>query len=137
GAFAALDPRVRILPGVPAPTGPGPARNRALAASRGEWIALLDADDRWSPNYLALLVPAACAHGAAFGRTSVLDENGSELRSIPALGYRGTASYAVFERAFGSFHGLARRVPRGQPGRAWHHVFAEDVLFDLETLARQ
>lgn len=136
-AFGALDGRIRILPGVAAPTGPGPARNRALAASRGEWIALLDADDRWSPDYLALLVPAACAHGAAFGRTSVLDETGAELRSIPALDYRGTASYAVFERAFGSFHGLTRRTPGDMPGRRWHHVFAEDVLFDLETLARQ
>jgi len=132
-AFATLDSRIRILPGVPAPTGPGPARNRALAAARGTWIALLDADDRWSPNYLAALLPAAEAHGAAFGRTSVLDERGDELRSIPALDYRGTVNYAVFARAFGSFHGLARRVP----GRHWHHVLAEDVLFDLETLARQ
>src|ERR1051325_11290533 len=39
--FGAHDGRIRILPGVSAPTGPGPARNRALAASRGEWIALL------------------------------------------------------------------------------------------------
>jgi glycosyltransferase involved in cell wall biosynthesis len=136
-AFARLDPRIRILPGVPAPTGPGPARSRALAAARGTWIALLDADDRWSPNYLAALLPAAAAHGAAFGRTSVLDESGDELRSIPALDYRGTANYVVFARAFGSFHGLARRVPERPPERHWHRVFAEDVLFDLETLARQ
>jgi glycosyltransferase involved in cell wall biosynthesis len=131
--FARLDPRVRILPGVPSPTGPGPARNRALAAAEGEWIAVLDADDRWSPNYLAELVPAARANGAAFGRTSVLDETGAELRSIPARGHRGMADYATFKRAFGSFHGLARRLP----DRRWHHVFAEDVLFDLETLARE
>jgi glycosyltransferase involved in cell wall biosynthesis len=132
-AFGALDPRIRILPGVPAPTGPGPARNRALAAARGAWVAVLDADDRWSPNYLAALLPAAEAHGAAFGRTSVLDEAGAELRSIPANGYQGAASYAVFACAFGSFHGLARRDAE----RQWRDVFAEDVLFDLETLARR
>jgi glycosyltransferase involved in cell wall biosynthesis len=131
-SFAALDPRIRILPGVPAPTGPGPARNRALAAARGDWLALLDADDRWSPNYLGALLPAAEKHGAAFGRTSVLDEAGRELRSIPAPDHRGLATYAVFAGAFGSFHGLARR----EPGRAWRSIFAEDVLFDLETLAR-
>jgi hypothetical protein len=39
----------------------------------------------------------------------------------------------VFARAFGSFHGLARH----EPERRWHPIFAEDVLFDLETLARQ
>ncbi len=132
-AFAGLDSRIRILPGVPVPTGPGPARNRALAAARGDWVALLDADDSWSPNYLGLLVPAARTCGAAFGRTSVLDETGAELRSIPPLDYRGPATYAVLTRAFGSFHGLARRTPE----RRWHHVFAEDVLFDVETLARQ
>jgi len=131
-AFARFDPRIRILPGVPAPTGAGPARNRALAAARGDWIALLDADDRWSPNYLAALLPAAQAHGAAFGRTSVLDENGDEIRSIPVIDYRGSASYAVFTRAFGSFHGLAHR----EHARRWQPIFAEDVLFDLETLAR-
>jgi glycosyltransferase involved in cell wall biosynthesis len=132
-AFARLDPRIRILPGVPAPTGPGPARNRALVAARGEWIALLDADDRWSPDYLALLLPEAERHGAAFGRTSVLDENGEELRSIPGIHHLGPVNYAAFARAYGSFHGLARRAPE----RRWHNVFAEDVLFDLETLARQ
>jgi glycosyltransferase involved in cell wall biosynthesis len=132
-AFAGLDPRIRILPGVPAPTGPGPARNRALAAARGEWIAVLDADDRWSPDYLALLLPDAERHGAAFGRTSVLDENRAELRSIPTIDYRGPANYAAFAHAYGSFHGLSRRSPE----RSWHNVFAEDVLFDLETLARE
>jgi glycosyltransferase involved in cell wall biosynthesis len=132
-AFGLRDARIRILPGVAAPSGAGPARNRALAAARGEWIALLDADDRWSPNYLSELLPAAETAGAAFGRTSVLDEMGRELRSIPGPDYRGQADYGVFTRAFGSFHGLARR----EADRRWRNIFAEDVLFDLETIARQ
>src|SRR5688500_3193992 len=55
-AFSRLDPRIRVLGGVPAPTGPGPARNRALAAAQGAWIALLDADDLWSQGYLGALM---------------------------------------------------------------------------------
>ncbi|WP_395019988.1 glycosyltransferase family 2 protein [Dongia sp.] len=129
--FARSDPRVRVLAGVPAPTGPGPARNRALAAAQGEWIALLDADDLWSPNYLGALMRAAAPLGAAFGRTSVLDENDRELRSIPPQNYRGPANFSVFARAFGSFHGITRR----SPDRAWRNLFAEDVLFDMETLS--
>ncbi|GAB2178657.1 glycosyltransferase family 2 protein [Dongia sp. agr-C8] len=131
-AFAKRDPRIRVLDGVPAPTGPGPARNRALAAAKGEWIALLDADDLWSRNYLGALMRAAAPIGAAFGRTSVLDENDRELRSIPSQNYRGPANFSVFARAFGSFHGIARRGS----DRGWRNLFAEDVLFDMETLSQ-
>jgi glycosyltransferase involved in cell wall biosynthesis len=130
-AFAQRDARIRILDGVPAPTGPGPARNRALAAAEGAWIAQLDADDLWSQNYLELLMRAAAPIGAAFGRTAVLQENDRELRSIPPRNYRGPANFSVFARAFGSFHGIARRSPE----RRWRNLFAEDVLFDMETLA--
>jgi glycosyltransferase involved in cell wall biosynthesis len=130
-AFAARDRRIRVLPGVPAPTGPGPARNRAVAVARGDWLALLDADDLWSPNYLAALLPLAQAAGTAFGRTSVKDETGGELRSVPRRDHTGPVDFAVFAGAFASLHGLARR----ESPRRWHSIFAEDVLFDLETLA--
>ena len=32
--------------------GSGAARNRAIALSRGEYIAMIDADDEWMPDYL-------------------------------------------------------------------------------------
>ena len=129
--FGARDPRIRVLDGVPAPTGPGPARNRALRAAQGEWVAVLDADDLWSPNYLGALHQAAVHVGTAFGRTAVLEENDRELRSIPPHEYEGPANFQTFALAFASFHGIARRTPE----RQWRDLFAEDVLFDMETLA--
>lgn len=34
------------------------ARNQAIAKAKGEWIAILDDDDEWSPQYLADAVDA-------------------------------------------------------------------------------
>ena len=48
--FAQNDPRIR--PVQQANGGPASARNRALAGSRGAYVAFLDADDTWMPEKL-------------------------------------------------------------------------------------
>jgi glycosyltransferase involved in cell wall biosynthesis len=134
GFLCAMDPRIRVLDPLPPgskPTGPAATRNRALAAARGQFIALLDADDYWSPNYLQRLLPLARSQGLAFGRTAIADWNGTECRLIPRQPAVDRIDYSHFTDAFGSLHAVVRR----DANRAWHDILAEDVLFDVESLA--
>jgi succinoglycan biosynthesis protein ExoO len=62
--LAAADPRVRVL-GLERNGGPAAARNAALDAARGDWVAVLDADDAMRPDRLARLM--------AFGRETGAD----------------------------------------------------------------
>ena len=55
GKRAAADPRIRLLR-MTKNGGPAVARNAALDVARGEWIALLDADDAWRPDRLETLL---------------------------------------------------------------------------------
>lgn len=52
------DPRIRLVRS-PLNGGPAAARNLGLDAARGEWIAILDADDAYHPERLATLVGRA------------------------------------------------------------------------------
>ena len=62
-AVCAQDARVRVLPGE-VNGGPAIARNRALAAARGAWLAVFDSDDVMDADRLASLIAEAQASSA-------------------------------------------------------------------------
>jgi teichuronic acid biosynthesis glycosyltransferase TuaG len=64
-AAAAEDPRFRSLR-TSGREGPSVARNLALEAARGRFIAFLDADDLWLPEKLARSVDWMTTHGYGF-----------------------------------------------------------------------
>lgn len=87
-SLAENDPRLRLVAN-PVNQGPSAARNRAIAAARGTWIAVLDADDRFAPGRLSRLVAFAEAHEAdlAFDLVREIDEQGQDIEapSAPAV----------------------------------------------------
>jgi glycosyltransferase involved in cell wall biosynthesis len=63
--WAAADARIRLIR--TECSGVSAARNRAIAESRGEWVAPLDGDDLWHPEKLARQLAVMRAHGPEVG----------------------------------------------------------------------
>ena len=150
--IARQDPRVRLLH-LAVNSGPGAARNRGLEAARGEWVALLDADDAFTPQRIATL----CALGAQTHADLVSDNlllcpehGGAAFPMIPnaVLGAPRPMSAAEFiagnignprtpRISYGFMHPIVRRsfLVRHRLRYEEQNRFGEDFLFYLACLA--
>ncbi len=77
------DPRIRVF--VYPNGGVSTARNRGFSHSRGQFIALLDADDLWTPDKLSDQVWAlqqSPANQLAYSRTYLMNESGKQVALV-------------------------------------------------------
>jgi glycosyltransferase involved in cell wall biosynthesis len=120
--------------------GAAAARQRALDMAGNEWVAFLDADDRWHPNHLRVLHDLADRHDADYcyswfdGNEALAGKwehshRGRQMDPDPAKAHHTTMTVMVRTE-------LARQVgfrPHPEATEAWS---AEDWLFTLHCLQR-
>lgn len=79
--LAEADARISVLH-QPANSGAAAARNRAIRAARGRYIAFLDADDTWEPDKLARQIGFMQTHGHALSYTGFWRISGKKRRAV-------------------------------------------------------
>jgi glycosyltransferase involved in cell wall biosynthesis len=97
----ATDPRVRVIS--QHNKGPSAARNAGVAAARGLYVSMLDADDLWLPEYLEVMGGALDANpDAPFAYTDawVLDDGTGRIRRASAMFYQRPPRTLPDARAF-------------------------------------
>lgn len=123
------------------------ARNAGILASSGDYIALLDADDEWLPDFLTIMrrsIAAAPSAAVHFGTALLIDECGHELPQMPGSPTLASAglldallrsnflipSTMVLDRAAVLDVGLFREGLQGVEDRdLWLRMAQRDALF--------
>lgn len=125
-------PQLRVIdPGSASKTGPGAARNRAIDASSGQFISILDADDWISPTYLSELMAVAMKEGAAVAPTRYVSwENRSSIR-VPPM-HNKLLTLSGFGQLLSSIHPVIHRDFE----IGYCDGFAEDVVHDGLVIAK-
>ena len=150
GAYASEDKRVRVLR-QPENMGVSAARNRGLQEARGEYIAFLDADDRYIPETLGTLLKLCADNGADSAGCAHWNVTPDGQERIETLLAPGVYDAAAIRRAFlAPLFGERLRAPL-MNGFIWRFLFRaadiretgahfegaylEDELFLLEYFA--
>ena len=135
------DPRLRIIRA--APIGPAAARNLAIEAAHGQWVAFVDDDDYWAPNKLQLHVEALEDAEADWGGTGTLyiDGNGRLIgeRPPPRVGRFDSILADILEQNVitSTSTVIAKRSLLREAGGFSPDIhFGEDWLFWIELARR-
>jgi glycosyltransferase involved in cell wall biosynthesis len=103
-SYAAKDPRIRLIRRTESGGG-SVARNMILREARGEWIAVLDADDLWRPRRLELQLAAVDANPSVVLVNSEYDRMDVEGRALESARRSGPEWWLLWQLLFGNIIG--------------------------------
>ncbi len=143
-----IDPRVRLI-ALPKNVGKARVLNLAMAEARGEWIAVLDADDEFKPDRLTRLLSGAATAGVDLVADNqyLYDSGAARVVGVAMAERMGAreltrASFAAGCDPYASFDlGMLKPVVRAEfirrAGLSYRENarLSEDFLFFCEFLA--
>jgi len=128
-AFAARFGGRLVLERHPTNRGAHEALNRGLELARGEWIAILNSDDRYDPDRIAMMLSALTSRRAslAFSAVRFIDERGRDVTAVD----RFAAGLARSQRAIHDLPSVGFALLRENVA-----ISTGNLLFSRELLAR-
>jgi glycosyltransferase involved in cell wall biosynthesis len=138
------DPRIALLQQIN--RGVGAARNRGIEAANTEWVAFLDCDDEWDPEFLAVALRLGEAHpecGVSATGYRFHHANGRvedlAIPNLPSQPWEGVmesyftwaarsyppicaSAVMVRKEALESIQGFPEGVPNGEDLITWAHL---------------
>ena len=138
--LAAIDQRLRVVC-LTRNVGPGGARNVAIERAAGEWLALLDADDMFTPDRIRALLAVAKAGKADLVADNILMEDypSADQRTVAFDSEQLTEQTAIMLQSF--FASTTRAYHLGEPDFGYlkpliRRAFLEDHGLTFSTRYR-
>jgi glycosyltransferase involved in cell wall biosynthesis len=127
-ALEKIDPRIKVVRSTLVKSGPGAARNRAVAIASGKYVVTLDDDDILQHNFVRICLDGLKTNDAVAVPIAYVREDGTLIREVG----NGVASIDIC--GFGRLLGSLVMAGKRDSYFLWGNCFAEDVIHACQII---